>query len=169
MVKSHTLAVAVAFAATVALAQESSEGERYTLKKDVDFSSFPRFGAAAIGDIPFDKSYGELTAAQQNRLKLFYVALGDRDEPPFPLQGLAAIYRPVAQAQQKLSVSGEFRADAEIDQEGNVVAVAVRQSPDAHVTNFMANILLLTKFKPALCQGQPCAMGFPVKVTFKVD
>ena len=33
----------------------------------------------------------------------------------------------------------------------------------------MANVLLLIKFKPALCQGQPCAMGFPVKVTFKVE
>jgi hypothetical protein len=50
-----------------------------------------------------------------------------------------------------------------------VLAVAVLQSPNEQVTKFMASVLLLTKFKPALCRGQPCKMGFPVKVIFKVE
>jgi hypothetical protein len=27
---------------------------------------------------------------------------------------------------------------------------------------------MLVRFKPALCQGKPCAMDFPVDVTFNV-
>jgi len=165
------LAFLTLFASLAAIAQEGSRNERYTLKRDVDFSSiYPHStGADVIGAIPFDKPYGQLTADQQNRFKRFYVALGESDEPPFPLQGLGALYRPVSKGQQKLLVSGEFRADAEVDKDGNVSAVAVLQSPNEQVTKFMANVLLLTKFKPALCQGQPCSMGFPVKVTFKVE
>lgn len=167
----YKLALVLLFMSTTVLAQEASRGERYKLKRDVDFSSiYPRAtGADAEGALPFDKPYGELTAAQQRRLKLAYVALGDGDEPPFPIQGLGAIYRPVSKGQQRLLVSGEFRADAEIDKDGNVLAVAVLQSPNEQVTKFMANVLLLTKFKPALCQGEPCQMGFPVKVSFKVE
>jgi len=169
-VNSHKVALLLLVASTLATAQGGGDSEQFALKKDVDFSSiFPRGGADAVGPIPFDKSYGQLTAAQQNRFKLFYVALGEGDEPPFPMQGLGALYRPVTQAQQKLLVSGEFRADAEIDKEGNVVSVAVLQSPNEQVTRFMANVLLLTKFKPALCHAQPCSMGFPVKVSFKVE
>jgi len=168
--KLHGLALVVLFMSMGVAAQEAGDGERYKLKRDVDFSSlYPRSGAEAAGALPFDKPYGELTPAQQKRLKTAYVALDDADEPPFPLQGLGALYRPVSKGQQKLLVSGDFRADAEVDKEGNVVAVAVRQSPNEQVTKFMANLLLLTKFKPAVCQGQPCQMGFPVKVTFKVE
>ena len=96
MVRSQTLALAILFASMAAMAQESG-GERYTLKRDVDFSGhiFPHStGASAEGAIPFDKSYGELTAAQQSRFKLFYVALGEGDEPPFPLQGLGTLFDP---------------------------------------------------------------------------
>jgi hypothetical protein len=168
--KPHGLALVVLVTSMTAVAQDAADGERYKLKRDVDFSSlYPRSGAAAEGALPFDKTYGELTPAQQKRLKMAYVSLGDADEPPFPLLGLGALYRPVSKGQQKLLVSGDFRADAEVDKEGDVVAVAVRQSPNEQVTKFMANVLLLTKFKPAVCQGQPCQMGFPVNVTFKVE
>jgi hypothetical protein len=171
MMKWSRVALLVLLASTTPFAQGSDEGERYKLKREFRFSgvSLDSSGGNAVSEIPFDKSYGQLTAAQQNRFKTFYVALGDGDEPPFPLNGLGALYRPVTQGQQKLLVSGEFRADAEIDKDGNLVAVAVLRSPNEEVTKFMANILLLTKFKPALCQGQPCSMGFPVKVSFKVE
>jgi hypothetical protein len=168
---ARKIAFLVLLAWSTAMAQQSSRSERYSLKRDIDFSSIylRATGAEVFGGIPFDKPYRELTADQQNRFKLFYVALGESDEPPFPLHGLGALYRPVAKGQQRFLVSGEFRADAEIDEDGNVSAVAVLQSPSEQVTKFMANVLLLTKFKPALCGGQPCSMGFPVKVTFKVE
>ena len=171
MTRFGQLALLVLLACTTAAAEEGSESERYSLKKDVDFSSLYHWGsgADAEGALPFDKPYHQLTKNQQSRFKLFYVELGENDEPPFPLQGLGAIYRPVAKGQQKFLVTGDFRADAEIDKEGKVSAVAVLQSPSEQVTKFMANVLLLTEFKPALCQGQPCSMGFPVKVMFKVE
>jgi hypothetical protein len=113
--KLYELALVVLFISITAMAQEASRGEHYNLKRDVDFSSiYPRAtGADVEGAISFDKPYGELTAAQQGRLKLAYVALGDGDEPPFPIQGLGAICRPVSKGQQRLLVGGEFRAEAE--------------------------------------------------------
>jgi hypothetical protein len=164
----HKLAFLVLFGSLAATAQESAQSERYTLKRDVDFSIYPRAAGDVVGSMPFDKSYDQLTAEQQNRLKLLYVALAEGDEPPFPLQGLGALYGLVAKGQQRLLVSGEFRADAEIDKDGNVASVAVLRSPNEEVTKFMANVLLLTKFKPAVCQGQPCSMGFPMKVNFEL-
>jgi hypothetical protein len=161
---SRILASLIPFLAAAATAQGDAP-QRYTLKRDVTLGS--REGNAE-GPVPFNRQYGQLTAAQKDVVRSSYVALGDSDEPPFPLDGLGALYGPITKGQQQLLVSGEFRADAEIDAEGNVISIAVLQSPSAQVTKFVANILVLTRFKSARCLGQPCAMGFPVRVTFKV-
>ena len=62
--------------------------------------------------------------------------------------------------------SGPFRADVEVDEQGNPIAFAVYHSPSKSVTKFVANVVMLTKFKAAQCSGLPCKMGFPVRVTF---
>ena len=93
--------------------------------------------------------------------------MGETDEPPFPLGGLKALYEPITEGQQRLMVSGTFSADVEIDAEGTPIAIAVHRSPSKAATRFVSSIVLLTKFKPAVCAGSPCRMGFPVRIAFE--
>lgn len=153
-----------------ALAQPTSTPQRYNLKEGAKLFGVS-LGAPignAISRVPFDRPYSQLTPEQQFEIRSAYVEMVEADEPPFPLEGLAAIYDPIMQGQQRLLATGAFNADVEIDREGNAVAVAVYKSPSQKVTEFVSSILLLTKFKPAVCRGEPCAMGFPVRVDFKV-
>ena len=174
MLMPHRIALLILFASATAMAQGDAEVKRYKLIRDMKFFGlgfgFGRtFEGNAEGVIPFDKPWDQLTLAQQNLVKSRYEGMSDGDEPPFPLQGLRALYGPITQGQQRLLVTGDFEAQVEIDKEGIVSKVAVLRSPSPQVTKVIANILLLTKFKPALCEGQPCAMPFPVNLSFKVE
>jgi len=37
------------------------------------------------------------------------------------------------------------------------------------MTKFESSVLLLTKFKPAVCAGKPCKMQFPFRFKFRVE
>jgi hypothetical protein len=157
-------------ATSLALAQESADTQRYKLKGDEKLFGFSM--GSPIGNaesrIPFDRTFGQLTPEQQAMIRFGYEEMSETDEPPFPVGGLGAIYDPVTEGQQRLGAEGAFNADVAIDREGNAVAVAVYRSPNKNVTKFVSSILLLTKFKPALCRGEPCAMSFPVRVNFEM-
>jgi len=159
------LVLALAVCASVAAAEE----QRYQLKPEdkniFGFTYGSRDGNAEYV-MPFDKAYAQLTSAQQARLKLAYVEMGEMDEPPFPIAGLKAIYEPITEGQQRLHASGLFRADVEVNELGEPTAIAVYRLPSRAVTRFVSSVVLLTKFKPALCSGTPCKMGFPVRITF---
>ena len=116
--------------------------------------------------MPFDKSYQGLTVDQQRVLRAGYVEMGEADEPPFPIGGLKEIYESITEGQQRLMVYGTFRADLEVDAEGNPIALAVYRSPSKAVTKFVSSVVMLTKFKPAVCGGSPCKMGFPIRIGF---
>ena len=154
---------------TLALSVSAADAERYQLKEDIKLLGF--IPGHTVGNaefvIPFDKGYQVLTVAQQRRLKAAYVDMGESDEPPFPVGGLKDIYGPITEGQQRLLTEGAFRADVEVDAAGDPVAIAVYRSPSEAVTKFVANIIMLTKFKPAICSGVPCKMGFPVRITFQ--
>ena len=160
------------FAAGATATAAAAEEKRYQLRPDekniFGFAYSHRAGNAE-SDMPFDKPYAELTPAQQATLRSAYVAMGEGDEPPFPVAGLKAIYEPITEGQQRLLVRGTFRADVEVDERGDPVAVAVYRSPNRTVTRFVTSIVMLTKFKPASCAGSPCKMGFPVVVSFNTQ
>lgn len=118
---------------------------------------------------PLNTPYGQLSAAQKNQVRALFEKLDPADEPPFPLGGLNDLYRPIWSGQQALLVSGEFIGFAEVDQEGFVSSIAVLKTPNERVTKFISQLVVLTKFKPAVCNGQRCSMGFPIRVTFAVE
>jgi hypothetical protein len=151
-----------------AIPASAAELERYQLKEDTKLFGFIPGHTPANAEyvLPFDKPYGDLSAAQQGLLRSAYVEMSESDEPPFPIGGLKAIYEPITEGQQRLMASGTFSADVEIDAEGNPIAVAVYRSPSKAATRFVSSIILLTKFKPAVCAGSPCKMGFPVRIAF---
>ena len=163
--KHRTLAtIALAF---VILPAAAAEPVKYQLREDTKLFGFlPGYAGNAESVIPFDKSYRELTVDQQRVLRQAYWEMGESDEPPYPVGGLKAIYEPITEGQQQLLVAGTFRADVEIDAQGNPAALTTYRSPNKAVTRFVSNVVLLTKFKPAICGGSPCKMSFPIHIAF---
>jgi hypothetical protein len=119
--------------------------------------------------IPLNRSYSQLTDEERQLIRSQYEAMWPLDEPPFPLAGLKPIHEAIAEAQRRLLVEGKLSMMAEVDAHGAVTSVGVYQSPDPRLTEAAASVLMLTKFKPAVCHGEPCNMSFPLRVTFQVD
>jgi hypothetical protein len=119
--------------------------------------------------LPLNRRWAELTPAEQAQFKSNYEAMYPLDEPPFPVDGLKPLYDNVSKVQRKVLARGDLVIDVEVDASGQAQTFKVMKSPDPELTNAVAAVLSLTRFKPALCRGSPCSMGFPFRMTFSVD
>jgi hypothetical protein len=143
---------------------------QYGIKEDT-----PRTGSMlrrlSVGpvNIPINRSYYELTPSERARFNGHYEHIAEGDEPPFPAHGLYELLDPVRKAQQKLLVEGDLSLVATVDASGSVTHVKALGSPSPEMTQFAARVLMLTKFKPAVCGGSPCQMDFPLYLRFNLD
>ena len=162
-------AIALALSAQSNLLCAADEARpRYSLKQDQPSTgtSIPR--EVLRGSVlPLDKGYREFSAAERSFVKSQYEAMEPNDEPPFPVNGLRPIYKLIATGQQKLLVTGRMVLVAEINEQGEATSVSAFQSPDPEMTKFVATVLMLQKYKPAVCNGSPCKMQFPFRMEFK--
>jgi hypothetical protein len=123
---------------------------------------------ASYSQLPFDKGFAQLTEAQQNIVKSYYVSMGPGDEPPFPEAGLAKIFGALQQVHSRLQEEGYLDLGVMVDAQGVAKSIKVYATPDQQVARAMANVLVLQKYKPALCKGQPCEQEFPLRVNLKL-
>lgn len=168
--RSAVIAVAVILNACQSnpIADEHPQPARYSIRQDEpSVGSSIKRDIVAGGLVPFDKRYSELTVEQQRILKSQYERMEDADEPPFPVNGLRPIYLMLASGQQELRVDGTLRIFVEVDSQGRATKVSVLESPNPEMTKFAASVLLLEKYKPAVCNGSPCTMEFPFRITFE--
>ena len=142
----------------------------YAIKQAVPTtgSRIPR-RAVTSSLIPINRRYGELTREQQELVKSRYEAMLPLDEPPYPVDGLVPLFEAVRDINRKLVAEGELSMFVEVDAQGQATSVSVMKSPDPKFTRAVASVLMLTKFKPAVCRGQPCSMGYPFRMTFTVE
>jgi hypothetical protein len=126
---------------------------------------------AATGPIPFDKPYRELTEEQKNSLKSVYENMGQEDEPPYPIKGIKRIMKAFSTIGEKLQAEGVVHMLVDVDSAGTATSVSVLKTPDPEIAQYMANVLMLEKYKPAICKGQPCAQqyNFEMKYTRGLD
>ena len=124
--------------------------------------------AATGSAIPFDKRYAELSGDQQSYLKSQYEGMGPDDEPPFPINGLRPIYNAIAAGQRRLLIKGRMTLAVEVNSQGEATSVSVLQSADLEMTQFAASVLMLQKYKAAICNGTPCTMQFPFRIAFEI-
>jgi len=127
-----------------------------------------RYGTVTVGsaNVPFDRSYAELTREQQRSFKSWYERMSDADEPPFPVEGLRAVYGPIAEAQILAGTRGDLFLEVVVDSTGIPQQVRVFRTPNPRIAQAIGAIAMLVRFKPAVCQGQPCRMSFPISVRF---
>jgi hypothetical protein len=139
----------------------------YSLRDDYPStgSNMKRFvvGGAIV---PFDKRYSDLSVDEKAVLKAQYSTVGPDDEPPFPADGLLPIYRAVAEGQRKLQVAGSMALLVDVDSLGEATSVSVLKQGDPDMVNLVAAVLMREKYKPAICNGKPCNMQFPIRFDF---
>lgn len=119
------------------------------------------------GSLPFDKRYDELTPAQRELVKARYEPMAPDDEPPFPVDGLGPMMLALQKGAVRYEVRGRLDMSVLIGPDGAPQAVTAYETPgDDRFTKFAATILMVQKYKPAVCGGRPCQMAFPVQATF---
>jgi hypothetical protein len=116
--------------------------------------------------LPFEGSFSELTPTQMAYIRDQYDGLLPEEDPPYPADGLRAIFRRVDDDVALLigqPERGPLVAVAKVDETGAVQSVSVYKSPNAAVTAAIGQALLKTEFKPARRNGKPVAMDFVVR------
>ena len=119
--------------------------------------------------IPINRTYGQLTPEQKAVVHALYERIEPGDEPPFPADGLKPILEAIRKGQSKLLVTGTLTLAADVDSSGDVTKVEVYDNPDPILTKFAASVLMITKFKPAICKGVPCRMQYPFSFVMRVQ
>lgn len=152
---------------TCAFAAAQSPG-RFVLREDVATAKLIPNEVARSTKIPFNKRYNELTPEQKAFLLSMYEGFDPEDEPPFPVDGLGPPTRAIVKAQSRLLVTGLLYLIVDVSAEGEATSVSAVGSPSPEMTKFAASVMLLTKFKPAMCAGVPCAQKYPFHLDFSV-
>lgn len=162
--------LAVALGVLAPPAQGQSDTPEYGIKFDRPRTgSMIRRDAVSGSSIPINRPYEGLTEAERERVRGWYESMPVTEEPPFPREGLKPILDALLKAQQRLLVTGDLFLIASVDPTGTVTSVKAIGSPSPEMVKFAASVLLLTKFKPAVCDGSPCAMEFPLRQSFRVE
>jgi hypothetical protein len=116
--------------------------------------------------IPLTGTYQQLTAEQKAEFHSMYESLPPGDEPPFPLKGMKPIIRALDKGHSLLLARGEVNMAVTVGPDGKAKQVAeFGKNNNPEMTQFVAQVLLMTPFKPAVCSGQPCTMQFPFQLT----
>lgn len=140
---------------------------QYSIKRGPAAGSLIPRDAVTGFRLPLNLRYAELSEADKAYVRGWYESMKPGDEPPYPANGLKPVLEKVAAVQQKLRVEGLLELDATIDTAGRVTSVKAWKSPDPELTRLVATILVETPFKPAVCDGQPCRMDFPMRQVFE--
>lgn len=163
----HVL-LALLIVATGAVAQDVSPPaepkKQYVYKHDDarTGSYIPR--NMTVTDHPIHVPYDELTPEQKALWKRQYLAMPADDEPPYPVAGLKRTMKAVLMAAQRTDSDGEVDAVVVVREDGTPDSVSVLKAPTHKLGTFVAQALMLEKFKPAKCAGKPCAMEYPFQM-----
>ena len=164
------LAIASLFFACAATTWAAGEPERFEIKDAQAPTGSMLKRGVVTGDLPYDKRYDQLTEAQRDLVKANYEPMAADDEPPFPADGLGAVMKALRKAASATYPRGVLDIAVEVGPDGVARSARIYHAPDdARFTQYAAQVLMLTKYKPAVCGGKACAMWFPLNATFTVS
>lgn len=158
--------------AGAALSQDTAPVEKpkpeYVYKNDdVRTGSSIRTNMASAS-LPLDVSYSDFTPEQKASWKSQYQSMPADDEPPYPLTGPKTVMKAVLKAVQRTGYDGEIEAIVVVRDDGTPDSVSVIKAPTDKLGKFVAQALMVEKYKPAVCGGKPCAMEYPFKMTVRL-
>ena len=111
-----------------------------------------------------DMTYTKLPQWEREAFAAMFERTHPKDEPPFPAEGLGALYRPILEAQRRLRADGLLSLFLIVNAEGDVTQVDVFDAPLKTMKDFAVQLAILTKFKPGTCAGIACERGFPLRM-----
>ncbi len=117
--------------------------------------------------VPLNRSYEQLSPQEKARVHDWYEYIDEGDEPPYPKNGLLPIYKAIGHARNLAPGQGELFLAVTVDPNGRAKEVQVLKSPGKEISEFVASVLLMTQYKPAVCEGKPCQMQFPLQIDFE--
>ena len=154
---------------TFAAAQDVARPQ-YSLKEEN-----PQIGSRIRRDqvsgslIALNLPYSQLPPQDKLALHAWWESIPPDDEPPFPAEGLSVLLDPLRKVHAAFLKAGDLFVVATVGKDGKVLEAKVIDQPSGEMGAFAARLLLLTKFKPAVCSGQPCSMQFPLRMKFTVS
>lgn len=150
--------------------KDSDAKSDYSLAADRAYTGTRIKHANVSGNnVPFRKSWDAMSAAEQRSVRREHGMLHEDDEPPYPANGTANLFRSISEGQSAILTTGYLRMDAMIDSTGAPSTVTVFSSPDPGMTKVATFVLMKEKFKPGLCSGTPCPMVYSVAIQFGVE
>lgn len=130
-----------------------------------------RYDRLLSSEIPFNKSYAQLSESQKIAARAYYSKLSDQDSPPYPISGMKNLYWALIQFQIKRKKlppegglmnarrdkyqyrRGNFKARVLVGVDGMVESVEVLESPSKRIERFMVKKIRNTKFSPGIVAG----------------
>lgn len=144
------------------LTNEATSKTGTIIRKDLVWSS----------NIPLNKKYSEFTAEEKADLHALYESMPEGDEPPYPAEGMKPIFNRIRHGQQIVKARGTLNLVVTVGPDGKATEVAdmggVGGVNASEMTNYAASVLLMTKYKPAICSGRPCKSQFPFVLDLKM-
>ena len=150
------ISLSFTFVMLVCVGNANAQSDDLQLKGDLQTGSNIKKVIAQSSGVPFDKSYSEMTPEQKQMLKSAYEKMGPDDEPPYPLHGIKTLVESIIKASGKLRDTGSLVFLVNVSSKGDAQAISVIDSTSPEMTQFVSQVLFLTKYKPALCAGVPC-------------
>ncbi len=116
--------------------------------------------------VPVDTRYADMTPEQKAQVAGEYKNLGAGVEPPYPAYGLRHMVKPLVRYADLIAPVGSLELSVAVDAQGHAGDVSVFKSPDPKLSLLAAQMLAQEQFKPATCQGEPCAMAYVLRLDF---
>jgi hypothetical protein len=146
----------------VRLTNEATSTTGTIIRKDLTWSS----------NIPLNKTYEELSPEEKAEFHALYEAMPPGDEPPFPIHGLRPVFNNIKKGQQIVRARGRLNMIVTVGPDGKAIDVmdmgGVGGVNALEMSRYAGSVLLMTKFKPAICGGKPCKSQFPFILDLKL-
>jgi len=112
-----------------------------------------------------DLRYDQMTPEQQAAVKSVYDRMPADDEPPFPAGGMSPVVKALLKGAGAYHVYGLVDLTVEVGPDGTARGVSAYALPDdADFRQFVVSLVMVTRYKPAVCAGKPCVMSWPLQL-----
>lgn len=112
--------------------------------------------------------WSDLSEGERESIRQHYGALAPGDEPPYPSEGMRPVIAKLARAGNiDRSFAGLVRMNVLVGADGKPKSAATIGKIPPEIARFLGSVMMLTFFKPAVCNGKPCEMLYPLFFRFE--
>lgn len=158
------LAVPLATTAAVAflLLGQNANAAAFSMKgteSQVGSRIKPVIGSSSI---PLDRGAADLSERERDALRQSFKKHAKGDEPAYLAHPLKELMSDLTDLRPRMSLYETVEVMLVIDETGQVRSTKVLEATSDRLATIVTKSIAAARFKPAQCDGTPCAMKFPV-------